>query len=232
MRGLTTLPRSWPGLVAPALALASGSVADLAGARSVGVSHSFRGMARSRGYFRNVNISNTRITNINNITNNYYNNRNGAGLYGRNGVGMPRYANTPGALTAVSRNTLERGLPVAANAAKTSPSALRNLSSASIGRPNVSPTRAEHAWTESRFACRKTVCRSSIAADGQPNDSAGKLRQAERATAPAHNTATPASSRAPEGPSTSAGPCLRPLDATCRVRRRAWEALLRCRTTA
>ncbi len=29
-----------------------------------------------RGYFRNVNISNTRITNINNVTNNYYNNRN------------------------------------------------------------------------------------------------------------------------------------------------------------
>ena len=96
----------------------------------------------SRGYFRNVNISNTRITNINNITNNYYNNRNGGAFYGRNGVAMPRYASKPGALTAVSRNTLERGLCVSANAAKVSPSALRNLSSASIGRPNVSPTRA------------------------------------------------------------------------------------------
>jgi len=96
----------------------------------------------SRGYFRNVNISNTRITNIRNITNNYYNNRNGGGLYGRNGVGMPQYANRPGAFTAVSRNTLEHGLPVAQNAAKISPGALRNLSSSSIGKPDASPTRA------------------------------------------------------------------------------------------
>jgi hypothetical protein len=96
----------------------------------------------SRGYFHNVNISNTRITNITNITNNYYNGRNGAAVYGRNGIGMPRYASRPGALTAVSRNTLVRGLPVASNAARISPGALRNLSSASIGRPNVAPTRA------------------------------------------------------------------------------------------
>src|SRR5580693_1554118 len=41
MRGLITRQRSWPGLVAPAL------VVGLAGARSVGVSHSFRGTARA-----------------------------------------------------------------------------------------------------------------------------------------------------------------------------------------
>ena len=95
----------------------------------------------SRGYFRNVNVSNTRITNINNVTNNYYNNRNGGALYGRNGVGMPRYANATG-MTAVSRNTLEHGLPVAGNRASISNGALRNLSSSSIGRPNASPTRS------------------------------------------------------------------------------------------
>ena len=95
----------------------------------------------SRGYFRNVNISNTRITNITNITNNYYNNGNrtfGA-PYGRNGIGMPRYASKPGAFTAVSRNTLERGLPVSQNAARISPGALRNISA--IGRPDISPSR-------------------------------------------------------------------------------------------
>jgi len=157
----------------------------------------------SRGYFRNVNISNTHITNINNITNNYYNNRNGSGLYGRNGIGMPRYART-GGLTAVSRNTLERGLPVAANAARTSPSALRNLSSASISRPNVSPTRESMlgpkaglpaASPSAAVASRPTVSRiTPPASSARPSTM----------PAPAHNTATPAPSRAPEGPSTSA----------------------------
>src|SRR5271166_998241 len=122
----------------------------------------------SRGYFRNVNISNTRITNINNVTNNYYNNRNGGGLYGRNGVAMPRYVNRPGAFTAVSRNTLERGLPVAQNAARISPGALRNLSSSSIGKPDASPTRASMlgpkagqpaAHPSARTASRPTVSR-------------------------------------------------------------------------
>ncbi len=94
-----------------------------------------------RGYFRNINLSNTRINNFNHISNNYFNNRN-LGGYGKNGIGTPRYASRPGALTAVSRNTLEHGLPVARNRANISPSALRNLSSASIGRPNASPTRA------------------------------------------------------------------------------------------
>ena len=94
----------------------------------------------SRGYFRNVNISNTRINNFNHIVNNY--GRNGGVSYGRNGVGMPRYATRPGAMTAVSRNTLERGLSVAGNRVNMPGSALRNLSSASLDRPNISPTRA------------------------------------------------------------------------------------------
>ena len=93
----------------------------------------------SGGYFRNVNISNTRITNITNITNIYNRNGYGAGLYGRNGIGTPRYASRPGAFTAVSSNTLTRGLPVAANSVRVSPTALRNAPS--IGRPDVSPTR-------------------------------------------------------------------------------------------
>ena len=95
----------------------------------------------SRGYFRNVNISNTRITNITNITNNYYNTRaRGGGFYGRSGIApTPRYATRTGAFTAVSHNTLQRGLPVAQNAARLSPGALRNV--ASIGRPTVTPMR-------------------------------------------------------------------------------------------
>jgi hypothetical protein len=158
----------------------------------------------SRGYFRNVNISNTHITNINNITNNYYNNRNGAGLYGRNGIGMPRYANTHG-FTAVSRNTLERGLPVAANAARTSPSALRNLSSASISRPNVSPTRENMLGPKAGLpAARPSAGVASRPTVSRMTPPASSARPSTMQTAPAHNTATPASSRVPEGPSTSA----------------------------
>jgi hypothetical protein len=158
----------------------------------------------SRGYFRNVNISNTHITNINNITNNYYNNRNGSGLYGRNGIGMPRYART-GGLTAVSRNTLERGLPVAANAARTSPSALRNLSSASINRPNASPTRESMLGPKAGLpAARPSAAVASRPTVSRMTPPASSARPSRMQTAPARNTATPAPSRAPEGPSTSA----------------------------
>jgi hypothetical protein len=158
----------------------------------------------SRGYFRNVNISNTHITNINNITNNYYNNRNGSGLYGRNGIGMPRYART-GGLTAVSRNTLERGLPVAANAARTSPSALRNLSSASISRPNASPTRESMLGPKAGLpAARPSAAVASRPTVSRMTPPASSARPSTLQTAPAHNTPTPSPSRAPEGPSTSA----------------------------
>ena len=158
-----------------------------------------------RGYFRNVNISNTRITNINNVTNNYYNNRNAGGLYGRNGVGMPRYATT-GGLTAVSRNTLEHGLSVRGNAAKISPSAVRGLSSASIGRPDVSPTRASvlgsragqpAARPSAGVTSRPTVSRMT------PPASASRPTASQNLGA-AHNTAAPSASRGPEGASSSA----------------------------
>jgi hypothetical protein len=144
-----------------------------------------------RGYFRNVNISNTRITNINNITNNYYNNRNGGALYGRNGVGMPRYSNRPGALTAVSRNTLERGLPVAGNRANISSGALRNLSSASIGRPNVNPTRASmlgpKAGLPAAHPSAATVSRPTVSRMTPPSSSS----KPSPAVAASYNDATP-----------------------------------------
>jgi FecR protein len=64
----------------------------------------------SRGYFRNVNITNTHITNITNITNNYFNG------HGRGGQFNPHvtYANlrAPNGATAVSRDTLVNSRPV------------------------------------------------------------------------------------------------------------------------
>jgi len=139
----------------------------------------------SRGFFRNVNISNTRITNITNITNNYFNNRNVGGFYGRKGIGMPRYASRPGAFTAVSSNTLQHSLPVAANAARISPSALHNI--ASISKPDLSPTRANvlgpNAGLSAAHPSAGTAVRPTVSKMTPPANSARP-----NAIVPAHNT--------------------------------------------
>ncbi|PYX89356.1 MAG: hypothetical protein DMG68_05380 [Acidobacteria bacterium] len=63
----------------------------------------------SRGYFRNVNIRNTRIVNITNVTNNYFNNH-GRGNFNPHVT----YANlrAPNGTIAVSRDTLINSRPV------------------------------------------------------------------------------------------------------------------------
>jgi hypothetical protein len=159
----------------------------------------------SRGYFRNVNISNTRITNITNITNNYYNNRN-VGGYGRNGIGTPRYASRPGAFTAVSRNTLQRGLPVARNAARISPGALRNIST--IGKPDVSPAREAMlgpkatARPSGSAASRPTVSRMTPPANSSRSTPTQPAARSIESPAARNNPITPG--RTSEGRPTSA----------------------------
>ncbi len=87
----------------------------------------------SRNYFRNVNITNTRITNITNITNNYYNNTR---------VIQPvHYANfrAPGAVTAVPRRAFEESLPVHKNFVAVS---AKDLANARVERNvELTPTR-------------------------------------------------------------------------------------------
>jgi hypothetical protein len=82
------------------------------------------------GYFRNVNIHNTRITNINAYRNGF-----GRGFEGT------RYANmhVRGGFNAVSRNTLEHGLAVNRNLVHVSQSAIRNAPG--LSRVEASPTR-------------------------------------------------------------------------------------------
>ncbi len=146
----------------------------------------------SRGYFRNVNISNTRINNFNHIVNNY--GRNGGALYGRNGVAMPRYAARPGAMTAVSRNTLERGLSVAGNRVNVPSSALRNLSSASLDRPNISPTRASVLGSRAGMAATHPASgitsRPTVSRMTPPRNSG--LSKPSPAIAASHNSEGPA----------------------------------------
>jgi hypothetical protein len=88
----------------------------------------------SRGYFRNVNVSNTRITNINRETNNFF-----SGARGALSANHFANANKPGALNAVSQNTLQHGLSVHGNSVHVSPNDLRGAQS--LSRVNVSPTR-------------------------------------------------------------------------------------------
>jgi hypothetical protein len=92
----------------------------------------------SRGYFNQVNITNTRITNVSNIYNNHFVN---GRLSARNGY-QAHYANmhAPGGFTAVSRNTLVNSLSVSRNNIRVSPDALNRLSA--VHSPGVAPTRA------------------------------------------------------------------------------------------
>jgi hypothetical protein len=115
----------------------------------------------SRYYFRNVNIRNTRITNINNY-------------YGhppdRFGHGSTRYANmkAPGGFTAVPSRTLANGVPVRGTAVRVSG---RQLANAPMGRVNVAPTRnamlgpgagRSAAIPPARSGMRPTVSRASV----------------------------------------------------------------------
>jgi hypothetical protein len=87
----------------------------------------------SRGYFRSVNVSNTRISNINRETNNFFS--------GRAGVTANHFANAgkPGGFTAVSQNTMQHGLSVHGNSLHVSTNDLKGAQS--LSRVNVSPTR-------------------------------------------------------------------------------------------
>ena len=86
------------------------------------------------GYFRNVNIYNTRITNINIYHNGF---RNGfANANGLQHVNMT----ARGGFTAVNRGTLERGLPVHQNSVRLTSNDVR--SAPALGRVSANPTRS------------------------------------------------------------------------------------------
>jgi hypothetical protein len=87
----------------------------------------------SRGYFRNVNLSNARIGNFNRVSNNFFSGAKG---------GLPAShfanANKPGGLNAVSQNTLQHGLSVHSNSIHVTPNDVKGAQS--VSRVNVSPT--------------------------------------------------------------------------------------------
>ena len=94
----------------------------------------------SRHYFRSVNITNTHITNITYITNNYYNNGGGPRR-----EPPQRLANlkAPGAVTAVPQHTIVNSLPVAKEAMPLSEKEARALASDRLGsKVDIAATRA------------------------------------------------------------------------------------------
>ncbi|HVO60946.1 MAG TPA: DUF6600 domain-containing protein, partial [Terriglobales bacterium] len=96
----------------------------------------------SRGYFRNVNVYNTRITNITHITNNYYNSYYGGGARGVNGKALPfHYANMnrPGGFTAVPRDVVTGARPVGNSVMRVPQNALSNARA--VSGPGLQPNR-------------------------------------------------------------------------------------------
>jgi len=137
----------------------------------------------SRFYFRNVNISNTHITNINHITNNYYNH--GQTNFGARNGALPRYASTAG--RAMSRDNFANARSVAGNSVKLSASNLKGASS--LSRPNASPTSQSRLGANSRPA----AARPSAAAFSRPTVSrmtppASSSRMGRTQAASARNT--------------------------------------------
>jgi hypothetical protein len=100
--------------------------------------------AVSRNYFRNVNVSNTRITNITNVTNNYYTNNNTTinNTTVNNSRTNIHYANqtVPGAMTAVPASAITNSQPVAKAAV---PVPLSEAAKAPMSTtPGVAPAKA------------------------------------------------------------------------------------------
>jgi hypothetical protein len=87
----------------------------------------------SRGYYRNVNLSNARIANFNRESKNF--------LGAKGGVQSNHFANMnkPGGLNAVTQNTLQHGLPVHSNSIHVSPNDVK--SAQALSRVSVNPTR-------------------------------------------------------------------------------------------
>lgn len=150
----------------------------------------------SRGYFNQVNITNTHITNVNitNIYNNTYINKHpgigqpggggypggGGGAYGpHNNI---RYANlkSPNGFTAVSRQTLMNSQNVARNAIRVSPNQISRMTpvrSLDV-KPTMTTRLGAHAGMRAaapppRSFARPVVSHASITPGGRTNANAG-----------------------------------------------------------
>jgi hypothetical protein len=126
----------------------------------------------SRRYFRNVNITNTRIVNITNVTNIYYNNR--GPLVRKYWTNMGH----PGGFTAVSKATIVNGQPVARNATHV-PTNMRG-NAPPLRQVEVAPNRGGrlgiHADQRVNGAPQGVISRPTVTRMTPPADVAGRGR--------------------------------------------------------
>jgi len=139
----------------------------------------------SRGYFRNVNITNTRITNITNVYNNRYVNR---GVRGGEPI---HYANmrSPNGFTAVSRDTLINSRSVARNNVRVSPNELNRIST--VRNPDARPTRSTmmgpNANRSAAVPPQRAFARPVVNHVAPPAESRGTFRNGSSAAAMGRN---------------------------------------------
>jgi len=155
----------------------------------------------SRGYFRNVNLANTRITNIRNVTNNYFNHTNSmAATHFAN-------ANRPGGFTAVSGKTLTGSQSVSRNMVNVSANQLHNAQS--INRIDASPSRTSmlgpKAGQPAAAPSRGTMSRPTVSRMSPPASEARMGgTQSMSARGPQTSAARGPENQAARGPQTEA----------------------------
>jgi hypothetical protein len=145
----------------------------------------------SRGYFHNVNVYNTRITNINNYYNNYY----GAGARGVNGKALPfHYANMnrPGGFTAVPRDVVTGARPVGNATMRVPQGALNNARA--VSGPGLQPNRTSvlgaNAGRPAAAPARGVANRPVFSRNGGPTGRSGQ-GEAQRPNSNAGNRPQP-----------------------------------------
>jgi len=168
------------------------------------------------GYFRGINVYNTRIVNINHFHGTFNN------FVAHGSVAGVHYANMnrPGGFTAVSSHTLQNALPVHNNMVHVSADAARNAPS--LGRPGVSPSRsgmlgpkagAAAAHPSSAVNSRPTVSRMTPPASSARASGNAGMGESVRTNMPANHGERGPATR-PESSSSAARNVPRPPGAT------------------
>jgi hypothetical protein len=155
----------------------------------------FPGYPCGRGYFNNVNISNTVVNNS--VVNNYY----GAFSSGRVNYAQMNYANrtAPRAMTAMSATAFASGRPVASSAIAVNRTTLANARV--LPRATVAPTRASLVASRGRaMAPPATVTNRNVVAVNRP--AATPASFAQRQTLLRQNPGRPLSSTQMRGVAT------------------------------
>ncbi len=130
----------------------------------------------SRGYFRNVNVSNTRITNITYVTNNYY----GGKWHGRpiDHVNL----NRPHAITAVPQRAIVNSTPVSRARVNVSPAQFRNASL--HGQVDIKPDRTsrlgEAAGRKAALPPQRAFSRPVVTRNNAPKGGGANRGEANR----------------------------------------------------